>query len=219
MATFVTPKVYIAGTDILAAEWNQNWDYTKQFINTDLIHADASRVFTSVPSGPATDPTSNNQFARKAYVDSCRSYVLVRTIHTSGSLYCSGTATDTGVHSPTFTIPAISNAHPLRVSLYVPEFNLDSTGSGPIVGSQIELFLYTAGHRLMQRGGSVLGAGKFLLPNDAPSVYMHRTFYDHSFMALGASAQVEVWGRLQGGGKFQMLGDPETPTELTVEVL
>lgn len=31
--------------------------------------ADASVAFTGVPSGPATDPSSANQLARKAYVD------------------------------------------------------------------------------------------------------------------------------------------------------
>lgn len=60
---------FVAGTLIEAAEVNQNFDDIIGYINTDVIIRDASRAFTSIPTGPATDPTTNNQFTRKKYVD------------------------------------------------------------------------------------------------------------------------------------------------------
>ena len=58
------------GTTADAPAVNQNFTDVVTWINTNAVHLDGSKAFTSVPSGPATNPTSANQLTRKAYVDS-----------------------------------------------------------------------------------------------------------------------------------------------------
>lgn len=69
MATASVTFTFVALTDALASEVNTNFSDVVSFLNTQTIHKDASVAFTAVPSGPATDPVSDNQFVRKAYVD------------------------------------------------------------------------------------------------------------------------------------------------------
>lgn len=69
MATAATTYTFTAGTTILASQANTNFNDVISFLNGEVIHKDGSVAFTAVPSGPATDPTTDNQLARKAYVD------------------------------------------------------------------------------------------------------------------------------------------------------
>jgi hypothetical protein len=69
MATASKTYTFTPATTVLASEANQNFDDVDDFLNNEVIHKDASVAFTGVPSGPATDPVSDNQFTRKAYVD------------------------------------------------------------------------------------------------------------------------------------------------------
>ena len=69
MATVSVTYTFTNGTDADADEVNQNFTDLVTFINTDVIHRDASVAFTATPSGPASDPTTDNQLSRKKYVD------------------------------------------------------------------------------------------------------------------------------------------------------
>ena len=69
MATANVTYTFAPLTDILSSEANTNFDDLVTFLNTEVVQKDASVAFTAVPSGPATDPVSDNQYARKAYVD------------------------------------------------------------------------------------------------------------------------------------------------------
>jgi hypothetical protein len=60
---------FVPATDIESAEVNQNFDDVVNYVNAEVIVRDASKAFTAIPSGPGTDPTSPDQFARKQYVD------------------------------------------------------------------------------------------------------------------------------------------------------
>ncbi len=60
---------FTAGTPAVADNVDQNFADIVNWINTNAVHLDGSKTFSSIPSGPASDPTSDNQFARKAYVD------------------------------------------------------------------------------------------------------------------------------------------------------
>lgn len=60
---------FTVGTAAVAAQVNQDFTDLVTWINTNAVHLDGSKAFTAVPSGPASDPTSDNQLARKAYVD------------------------------------------------------------------------------------------------------------------------------------------------------
>lgn len=63
------PNTLTNGTNADASKVKQNFDEVASYVNTNAILKDASVAFTGVPSGPATDPTTDNQLARKAYVD------------------------------------------------------------------------------------------------------------------------------------------------------
>lgn len=69
MATLNLTNVFAPSTLAESSEVNQNMDEIESFINTQVMHRDASSAFTAVPSGPAADPVSGNQLTRKAYVD------------------------------------------------------------------------------------------------------------------------------------------------------
>jgi len=60
---------FVPGTPIESDQANQNFDDLVNYTNSEVIVRDASKAFTVIPSGPATDPTSDNQFTRKKYVD------------------------------------------------------------------------------------------------------------------------------------------------------
>jgi hypothetical protein len=64
------PNNFTVGTPAVADDVDANFDAITTWINTNAVHLDASKAFTAVPSGPATDPSSDNQLTRKAYVDS-----------------------------------------------------------------------------------------------------------------------------------------------------
>ena len=69
MATASVQYTFAPLTDIKSAEANKNFQDVITFLNANVIHTDASRAFTAVPSGPALDPSSDNQLVRKAYAD------------------------------------------------------------------------------------------------------------------------------------------------------
>lgn len=69
MATASVTYTFTSGTTIASAEANTNFSDLVTFLNTDVIHKDASIAFTSIPSGPASNPSTDNQFSRKKYVD------------------------------------------------------------------------------------------------------------------------------------------------------
>lgn len=69
MATAAVTYTFAPLTLIESAKGNTNFQDLVTFLNNQVIHADASKVFTAVPTGPAVDPVSDNQFTRKKYVD------------------------------------------------------------------------------------------------------------------------------------------------------
>lgn len=70
MASVNISHTFISGTLAKSSEVNQNFQDLVTFLTTHAIQADASKAFTAVPSGPALDPTSDNQLVRRKYVDS-----------------------------------------------------------------------------------------------------------------------------------------------------
>jgi hypothetical protein len=73
---------FVPNTLIQASQANTNFADLVTFLNSSTMHRDASAAFTAVPSGPALDPTSANQLARKSYVDKTR--LLAQQVETSG---------------------------------------------------------------------------------------------------------------------------------------
>lgn len=69
MATLNITHTFVDTTPAEAAEVNENFDDVADFVNAEVIQRDASVAFTSVPSGPATDASTANQYVRKAQFD------------------------------------------------------------------------------------------------------------------------------------------------------
>lgn len=65
----ITYTDFVNGTPAEADQVDQNFDDILNYINTEVIVRDAAVAFTSIPSGPNSDPTTANQFTRKQYVD------------------------------------------------------------------------------------------------------------------------------------------------------
>lgn len=101
------PNNFVAGTPSVADDVDANFAALVTWVNTNAVHLDASKAFTAVPTGPATDPSSDNQLARKLYVDNKVAAgprgVMARNSATSSS----ANAGTTGVLSaPAFTAVA-----------------------------------------------------------------------------------------------------------------
>lgn len=69
MATPAITYTFVPNTLVKASEANTNFQDIVDFLTSEVIHKDGSVAFTAHASGPATDPTGDNQYARKAYVD------------------------------------------------------------------------------------------------------------------------------------------------------
>lgn len=69
MADLILPYSFVGGTLAKSSEVNGQFAAVEAFVEGSVMHRDASSAFTAVPSGPALDPSSDNQLARKAYVD------------------------------------------------------------------------------------------------------------------------------------------------------
>jgi microcystin-dependent protein len=69
MATAAVSNIFSNGSNADAVQVNSNFTSLVNFLNTEVITRDAAIAFTAIPSGPATNPTLDNQFTRKYYVD------------------------------------------------------------------------------------------------------------------------------------------------------
>jgi len=127
MATAAKTYTFTTGATILASEANTNYDDLVDFANQETIHKDASVAFTAVPSGPATDPSSDNQLARKAYVDN--RYRKVRRMQDANDR--------NGIDTTYYSIPSSGAAHTYvtgRVYRFSAKLNIDITsGAGYLV--------------------------------------------------------------------------------------
>lgn len=67
----VLSKLYtfLAGGVIQPAEVNVNFDDIIDYVNDEVVLVDGTKAMTAHLAGPATDPTSANQYSRKAFVD------------------------------------------------------------------------------------------------------------------------------------------------------
>lgn len=70
MATPAVTYTFAANTLVKASEANTNFQDIVDFLTSEVVHKDGSVAFTAHASGPASDPTADNQYSRKAYVDS-----------------------------------------------------------------------------------------------------------------------------------------------------
>ena len=97
---------FTAGTPAVADDIDQNFADIVNWINTNAVHLDGSKAFTAVPSGPATDPTTANQFTRKAYVDELPSGLVAIAFPTTAQVGFGATPNDLTDFTATWTAVA-----------------------------------------------------------------------------------------------------------------
>jgi microcystin-dependent protein len=102
----------VDGQPNAAAPVMQNLNDILTWINTNAVHLDGSKAFTAVPSGPASDPVSANQLARKAYVDAVLPAGMLApfagTVAPAGWLLCQGQAVSRSTYSALFGVTSTS---------------------------------------------------------------------------------------------------------------
>jgi len=123
MATASVQYIFAPLTDIKSSEANKNYQDLVNFLNNQAMHRDGTVAFTGIPSGPASDPVSQNQYLRNGAVR--------RGIHTATG---SGGDSHTGTisFSYTFAAPPIVVATvrvPVGASPYVA-WTADPTTTG-----------------------------------------------------------------------------------------
>jgi len=96
MATASISYVFTNGTNADGVQVNSNFSSILSFLNTEVIQRDASVAFTAIPVLPGSDPTLDNQAARKSYVDKVVPAGVVTqyagTTAPSGWVLCDGSA-------------------------------------------------------------------------------------------------------------------------------
>jgi microcystin-dependent protein len=127
------PNTFVAGTSIVAAQANANFAALTTWINTNTVTTDGLVPFTGIPSGPAADPTTANQLARKAYVDGIIPVGMIAPYGGSaapaGWLLCDGSAISRATYAALFT--AIGTAY--GIGNGTTTFNLpDFRGKFPV---------------------------------------------------------------------------------------
>lgn len=99
MTAVAKTYTFVPGTPIESDQANQNFDDLVSYLNAEVIVRDGSKAFTAIPSGPGTDPTTSNQFARKQYVDNADNL----------RVKIDGTTAFTGIPSGPATNPTTDN--------------------------------------------------------------------------------------------------------------
>jgi hypothetical protein len=119
-----SPIEFTANTDAVAADVNSNFDAIKSYVDTYCILKDASLAFTSVPSGPSTDPVAANDFTRKAYVDA------LRNAYSGEMTFTSTPASVTVATSPAFTsLATVDSGTAIPVNATASDLVLEATAS------------------------------------------------------------------------------------------
>lgn len=215
------PQTYVTGTPATAAAVNANFDYLESFINAEVIQKDASLAFTSVPSGPATDPSSDNQLTRKKYVDDRSKLVKYVEVTTDQSgNYAKGNVWSwLGVSTGAFNFPTIPAGASFTVVAHVPVFNAVSDPSFPAQGGILDVGLFKntpdADRVSMARVvAPVLGGFQ---PDGIPSATISRTWFDNTSIAAGLSVNFNLRGRIPvgtGAGRFHIVGNAQYPAQI-----
>lgn len=206
MPLIVKPHTFIDGTDAVAAEVNSDFDTLYTWVNTQGIHRDGTLAFTAHPSGPSSDPSADNQYARKAYVDVPRFAASA-----SGTLFgTGGTATLLGV---TWT-PSTSK----QITVQPNGFTVTRAGTY-LVGCSVQFATSTAGDR--RNLGLRVNAGTMFITDSQQDGTFTSGFGNTvccvSMVTLAASDQLNVLyahnsSGLTYSGRLWAMGIPGTIT-------
>lgn len=215
------PQTYVTGTPATAAAVNANFDYLESFINTEVIQRDASLAFTGVPSGPATDPSSDNQLARKKYVDDRSKLVKYVEVTTDQSgNYAKGNVWRwLGVSTGVFNFPTIPTGGSFTVVAHVPVFNVSDDGGLPNAGGILDVGLFKE-----SLDADRVSMGRVHAPplsgyqvDGVNSCTISRTWFDNVSIAAGLSVNFNLRGRIPvatQNGRFYIVGNAQYPAQI-----
>lgn len=224
MATASTTYTFTDGTAAVADEVNQNFTDVVSFLNDSVVHRDGSNAFTAVPTGPSTDPSTDNHLTRKAYVDKKAGYVVARKVHTSISEYVDGASKADFDVNFTFTVPELLSGQYLKISAMVPKFELGADSSYPEVGTALKFYLETSGGTILAYGQSSVNDALGFDETGAPSLYCQRLWTASELTAVSLDAGDTVTVKSRGAmttaaGKFRLKGESGSPIQFAVEVV
>lgn len=143
MSTVSKTHTFVAGTIIEAAEANQNFDDLVNYTNSEVIVRDASRAFTAIPSGPATNPTTDNQFTRKKYVDDQDTAITTSVTNLTTTVTNNNTAANTAlalrtqgyyINASQTNTTQVTNNPKILVGLKLVNFNANGEASISFTG-------------------------------------------------------------------------------------
>ena len=149
---------FSANTTAQAAQVNTNFNILKTYIESNCILADGSVAFTTIPSGPSLDPSTDNQFARKLYVDTLvnKRTGLVSVESTPANVTFATFDTFTDLAEVSLVIPTNSNPYDLTIvagaSCEISNSNNASTYAGKL---QINWDALTVGSTYADMGGQI----------------------------------------------------------------
>ena len=162
MSSVSKTYTFTGGTYAKAAEVNQNFDDVVNYTNNEVIVRDGSKAFTAVPSGPAVDPTSNDQFTRKKYVDDKDAALQTSITNLTTTVTTNKTAQDTGLAARA-TVSGVGNPI-IKVGDAVVTTNASGDGyvaySGGSFPSAVSTVVATAGDASNGVFTSIVGKSK-----------------------------------------------------------
>lgn len=111
MADIALPNDIANGQDLDATKIEENYTEIESYINTNLVRVDGTVSMTGALTLPASDPTTDNHAARKAYVDSAAGMPIGvvqmfagASAPSSSWLLCKGAAVSRTTYADLFTL-------------------------------------------------------------------------------------------------------------------
>jgi hypothetical protein len=164
MANLIVTNTFVAGTDALAAEVNQNFTDVRTFVNTQVVHRDGTNAFSVAPTMPsaAAAVTVAGHVANKAYVDAEKADVLANGKPANTAWGVVGSGADTALRTNRMESADINAA--VAVTITAPAGRRYKV-SGVVSAAQntlaglVRLFLYKNGELLAVIGRASASAG------------------------------------------------------------
>jgi microcystin-dependent protein len=231
MATAAVTYTFANGTNADGTQVNANFTSVVNFLNTDVIQKDGSIAFTSVPSiATATDPTTDNQLARKAYVDNytpagvitqyggataptgwvlCRGQAISRSNALYTRLFAAiSTTYGAGDGTTTFNVPNLQGRIPVGFDSTQTEFDALAETGGSKTSTLITANLPSHQHgvgTLVSTGiaDHVHSAGTFAIAAHDGNHY-HSNAHSHNMTSTGSTTT--DGGHTHGSGSIQFGG-------------
>lgn len=199
MATAAIPHTFVPNTPAQSGDVNSNFDTVETFLNGSVAHLDGTKVFTGIPSGPNSDPTTANQFVRKSYADKAAGGIVAhRELTAVGATFTRDEA-ETGL-GVTFPVPTMLPNQYLVVEVDIPRTILVDLGGGYTnAGNLMEYRLHEAGGVTLAFGQALVGALGGYYPPGVPTVHMVRRWSAGTVpWAASTSVTLTVSGTING---------------------